>query len=604
MGALFGYVGGGPDTVIHDMGHCLRHRAPDIFIARPERHIALGVAHREPAAAIGQSGGLSIVCDAVLYNASELVARLAEKHAEPASTAPADILLALYRAFGLEGIELIDGDFAYVIIDPMGGEVVLGRDFFGCRPLYYSLLSGGRLAFASEYKALLALFDAKPEVDRDMVQHLQCTKRVVVGRTLLANVFEAMPGTAARMTPSGAVLASHSYPPLRVDVRITEEADAIRLIHRKLTEAVRRRSAGPDPIGLALSGGVDSIATAFLLRRIHPDKEIHTFTAGSGPDDPEIVVAAKVAARIGSRHHEIITPPDLLRSGLRDLVWHMEDPFSRSEALQLLELARVARDHVGVLLSAQGSDGLFGGMHKYMIFYLMQRLPIGRAGLREFFYLTQTSSPPQTRMGKVFERLYYKGEVPPAPRVKGARWPVPSELQAVQSEFVNINMAAGFQVGVCMDIHKFERTFAAAGLEYSSPFYDLDLVRSAYTITDKLKIRYGVQKYILRRALATIVDDEFRQLPKFPQRMKYDRAFAEVLDEVAGAALADDNVRRRGWFDPDDIRALFRPDRNRPYSAEAAMRLWTATLTEYWAQLFVDGRTAARVPNLETAATP
>jgi asparagine synthetase B (glutamine-hydrolysing) len=191
-------------------------------------------------------------------------------------------------------------------------------------------------------------------------------------------------------------------------------------------------------------------------------------------------------------------------------------------------------------------------------------------------------------VGKLFDWLYLKGKVPPVPKVIGARLPERTILPPIHAEFVNRNMVDEFHLS-----QKFERTFAASGLEHCSPFCDLALARAAFTITDKLKIRFHVSKYVLRRALATIVDDEFRQLPKFPQRMRYDVAFAETLDEVAREALSDASVQRRNLFEPHSIRRLFRSRRERPYSAEAAMRLWTAVLTEIWAQLFLDQRGAA-----------
>lgn len=593
MGAIFGVIGSGPETDLRAMGDRLAHRGPHVSLMPLGRAGALGTVCRDPVAATATRGPLTIVCDATLYNGSDLMARLAAHQLEPETASPAAVLLALYEAFGLEAIELVDGDFACVIVDEARDELVLARDFFGCRPLYFTRLPGPRLAFASEYKALLALPDVVPEVDRDMVQYLQCAKRVPVGRTLLANIAEAMPGRAVRLTTAGVEVQAHACPPLQVDARIHEEPAAVEVIRRQLTEAVRRRSADLDRIGLALSGGIDSIAVAFLLRQLHPDKEIHTFTAGWGSDDPEIQIAAKAAARIGSHHHEVTTSTELLRSErLRDLVWHMEEPFSRSESLQLLELGRAASEHVPVLFCAHGADSLFAGMPRYMVFYFMQLVPMLRGGLQDLYNLSQYSLPPRTLIGSVLNRLHYRGKVPPAPEIPGARWPEPPAPPAVGLELINLKMAAGFQLGVCTDIHKYERTLAAFGVEYRSPFYDLELVRSAYTITDRLKIRNRVEKYILRSALSTIVDDEFCHLAKFPQRMKYDLAFADALDAVAASTLSEEAVRGRGLFEPEGIRRLFRSRADRPYAPEAAMRLWTAVLTELWAQQFVDGRSA------------
>jgi asparagine synthase (glutamine-hydrolysing) len=127
-------------------------------------------------------------------------------------------------------------------------------------------------------------------------------------------------------------------------------------------------------------------------------------------------------------------------------------------------------------------------------------------------------------------------------------------------------------------------------VDYFSPFNDMTLARTAFSIDENLKIRKGVQKYILRRAVASVVPQEFVTVPKHPQRMQYDLEFAEVLDRVADSMLADAAIEKRGIFDPGSIRKLRRSDNGVPYHPEAAMRLWTAILTEHWARVFLDHR--------------
>ena len=141
-------------------------------------------------------------------------------------------------------------------------------------------------------------------------------------------------------------------------------------------------------------------------------------------------------------------------------------------------------------------------------------------------------------------------------------------------------------------MRKFELTFARHGIEHRAPYCDPALVQTAFGIADGLKLKHGRNKYILRKALATIVDPIFLKVPKRPQRMRYDLAFAQRVDQLAGELLASDEVRRRGLFEPGSIECLFSRGPNRPYTPEAAMRIWTAMLTELWVQLFVDRRGA------------
>jgi asparagine synthase (glutamine-hydrolysing) len=410
------------------------------------------------------------------------------------------------------------------------------------------------------------------------------------GRTLLESVAEALPGTALRLDFAGAKLEHRSLPDVRTDITLTSEAEATQLVCAELAAAVRRRTADLYTLGLALSGGIDSIAIAFILRRLYPEREIHTFTTGCGPEDPEMATAARVAARIGARHHEVLTPPELLDGALIKLVWHLEDPVARTEALQLLQLGQAARPYVDVLVSGQGADSLFAGMPKYILFELTRYLPLLRGGLEELYYLSQLSLPPRTLAGRMLEWLYRRGRVPAVPLVPGASMPSRPELPPPGPERINRIIAAGLPGSVAAGLRKFERAFAAAGLEHRAPFCDPRLARLAFRVSDRLKVRGWGNKHILRRALATLVDREFLAVPKRTQKMYCDFDFAMALDAAARDVLSLDQVASRGLFDPDTIAALFHRPPGRAYAPEAAMRIWTVLLTEHWARLFVDGR--------------
>jgi asparagine synthase (glutamine-hydrolysing) len=112
----------------------------------------------------------------------------------------------------------------------------------------------------------------------------------------------------------------------------------------------------------------------------------------------------------------------------------------------------------------------------------------------------------------------------------------------------------------------------------------------AFTIDEQLKIRKGVEKYIFRTSLASVVPQKFRSIPKHPQRMRYDLEFSDCLDKEADTLLSPDSVKSRGFFEQQSIDRLRRRSAGRPYAAEAAMRLWTALATETWARLFLDNR--------------
>ena len=298
------------------------HRGRDSHVTYCGSDLAMATIGSEPFNCGARRGEHTIVYDGALFNVGEIAARLGERGVSANADAPAELLLSLYQTFGPRSLEIIDGNFAFALVDRQSQTIVLGRDYFGCAPLFYTVLP----------KAVLPLPpNTKPySHSRRWTQksiaiccHTCSVKKLPLERTLLSNVQAVPPGNILAFDLSGRCVAAHRFPPLKVEIRITSESDGAEQLRVQLRKAVQRTSQDVDRIGVALSGGIDSIAIAFLLREIHPEKEIHTFTAGHGPEDPELQTAARVAAAIGAIHHEVITLPNLLKESLRSLVWRL-----------------------------------------------------------------------------------------------------------------------------------------------------------------------------------------------------------------------------------------------------------------------------------------
>lgn len=357
--------------------------------------------------------------------------------------------------------------------------------------------------------------------------------------------------------------------------------------------ATASRVAGQQAVGVALSGGIDSIGVACAIRALRSDASIHTFTVGSGGNDPEIVRAHLVAQKIGATQHDIIVTPAEILDLLPQVVWYMEAPMARSDTVQLYALGQRAGGIVDRLLTGAAADGLFAGMPRHKLLCLIRRLPILREPLAEFYDLTQAGRPPATMIGRLMDRIYFRGQVPPVPAITGSRFhPPPAPLPEIDDEFLNRVLCTGFQEAVASWMPKMERTLRAGGLSVTSPFFDRHLMGLAFEVPSALKVRYGKEKYVLRQAMRPLVPDEVVNAPKFPMRMKHDVAFSDALDTLADRILSQDRVEARGFMQFAAVERLRQRPLGRPYSLEGAMRLWTALLTEIWAHQFLDLRGA------------
>jgi asparagine synthase (glutamine-hydrolysing) len=175
--------------------------------------------------------------------------------------------------------------------------------------------------------------------------------------------------------------------------------------------------------------------------------------------------------------------------------------------------------------------------------------------------------------------------------VDGAAWaPEPTRFPPVDPEFLNHVMAENGHEKRSRSLMRLERPLQAHGIDLVSPFFDRGLMDYAYTIPSRLKIRRGVDKYILRQAMRSIVSPELLKVPKGIARIRQDRSFADVLQKLAAHYLGDGELERRSWFRREDISAVLGKLNRRRYHPEAAMRLWTAIGTEIWARLYLDRR--------------
>jgi len=593
MKAIYGILGHATDKVARSMGMRLAHRGMSQTIESISNRLLFGCMSQNTSNPIFTNAQHTILADASIYNRIELEEHLSSSGYQCKTDADEELILALYQSKGIDGISMINGDFAFAISDNKTHELILGRDFVGSKPLFYTILPSNGLAFSSEYKALLALDALSAIPNLDMIQHLQNCKKLPMGQTLLKNVNAVTAGSLTAFDSNGNLLRQQQLPKLTLDIKYLSEDVAVQNVRDALIISIQSRVTDQNKIGIALSGGIDSIGVACICRNLYPDAEIHTFTAGYGEDDSDLSTASKVAQAMNTIHHEIMTPPDLMKHHLNDLVWHLEDPYARSEALQLYQVAHLASDFVPSLFCAQGADGLFAGMPKHKILWYMKKLPFLKHPLGEFYNLTQLSTKPKSILGRIMDTLYFQGKVPGPPKVIGSDYiPDLYQFPQINKEFINMILVKGYQGGVCQSVLKFERSFASWGVNYISPFYDRNLIRIAYSIPDSLKIKDGKQKYIFRKALSSIVPDEFLNVPKLPQRMQYNLDFSNIIDEVSDKFLSKDNVEKRGLFNFSDITRLKKRKPDQPYSDEGSMRIWTALLTEIWAIEFLDKRGA------------
>jgi asparagine synthase (glutamine-hydrolysing) len=576
MAAVFGVIGAVTAPELDEMGRRLAHRGGKATWNEVARQVYLGqvaTSIRPPSV----EHQFSMVIDAPEGLAPGSTQRIVDAF--------------LYSSAAEDLDERLCFPFVFAAWDDARQELLLARDFLGLKPLHICRLPSGGIAFATEYKALLAIHEVPVRVDLDAVRCLQMYKAVPSGKTLLADISPVPPGSVLRIRRDASVASDDRMPDIRLVVDPMTEEQACEQLRRRLERATAPLVSGRSRVGLALSGGIDSMSTAFLARKCAPDAELVAFTAGEYLEDPEIKRAAHVMDCLQGKHEPLVVDNAELMSRLPVAVWHLENPIGRSETFQYLAIARLARDRgFDYLLTGMGADLLFGGMPRHKVLWMAEVLPFLRKDLLAFFESTQTGERSSRPLARLMTTLYYRGGLPPAPSVINCPRTYEPELLAEPGhEFINRCLMLDGQEPTSRTLARIERPFQAYGLDYGSPFLDKSVIQFAFTMPGHLKIHRGQQKYILRQAMRPLMSEDLRKAPKELMRMQQGGDFARTLHQLADRYLSAERVKRRGFFEFEDIERI-RGACKRSYHPETAMRLWTAIVTEIWAEIYLDNR--------------
>ncbi len=573
----------------------LVHRGPDEEGTHRERGAAFGVRRLRVIDPAGgqqpvrnEAGTVWAVMNGEIYNYRELRADLLERGHRLRSSGDTEVLVHLYEDEGVAGFERLRGMFAIALWDVERRQAVLIRDRLGIKPLYYAVRppaggGGARLLFASELPALLeGLPDwrVRPAAVADYLTHLY----VPGPDTIIEGVSQLPPGHI--MTICDGRLEIRDY--YRVEQhassagmpRDAAETDML----AALREAVTSHLVSDVPLGLFLSGGLDSAALLALMHEAGAGS-VKTFTIGyEHPADRsfnELAQARAIARHFGASHHEAILNPDL-RALLPRVVAAMGEPFADSSAIPTYLVSQVARRTVTVALSGIGGDELFGGYPRHLGIRAAgwyQRMP---HGLRTWLSRAGTSLLKETgsardKMGRV-RRFLADGHRPLAEQYR--RWTtfIPAEWEgAVWTPRIAAAVAAGMpgspterlfdqwpstdpaDRAMGVDLRTYlpddllrmgDRMSMAHSLELRVPFCDHHAVASALRLPADVRFMGGQLKGFMRRMLQGLLPADVLAAPKRGFMVPLARWLREELRDMAGDLLSDDAVRRRDYVTP------------------------------------------------------
>jgi asparagine synthase (glutamine-hydrolysing) len=519
--------------------------------------------------------GLSLVFNGCIYNYKDLRAELEAKGYRFFSSGDTEVVVKAWHAWGTDCVDRFNGMFALAIHERDSGRLILARDRFGIKPLYLAE-SHGKLRFASSLPALLAAGGIDTSIDRVALQQYMTFHSIVPPpRTILNGVRKLPPATIRIVEPDGRTKERRywnaSYD--RSAEAVTRPADEWREeVTAALKQAVARRMVADVPVGVLLSGGLDSSLIVGLLAEAG-QKDLMTFSIGfesvNGETGDEFVYSDVIAKRFKTRHHKIFVGSDRLIEALPSTIAAMSEPMVSYDNVGFHLLSREVAKHVKVVQSGQGADEVFGGYHWYPP--LTDSNDVVGDYANVFFDRSHEKLAEHLNPDWMIDEDACRDFVAAHFEQEGAATPVDKALR-IDSEIMLVDDP----------VKRVDNMTMAAGIEARVPFLDHELVGLAATVPPELKLAdggKGILKDIGRRIIPSEVID--RKKGYFPvPALKY--VEGPVLEMVEGA-LGAKPARDRGIFRDSYLKALF-ADPKKHITPLRGSELWQAALLEMWLQ--------------------
>lgn len=605
-----------------------RHRGPDDAGSFIDGNVGLG--HRRLSIVdvklghqpmLNEAGTSAIVYNGEVYNHADHRQELIDKGYKYKTRSDTETILYLYEEFGAECVHKLRGMFSFAVWNKAKRELFIARDRLGVKPLYYFHAADGSLYFASEIKAILESGALKPELNYGGLSDYLANHATSGDETLF---------TGIKRLPAGHTLAwkdgqidivrywDLSFGP-KLNGEGGSETDRVAEWMSIFEESVRLRLMADVPLGMFLSGGIDSSAIAAVMSRL-VSEPIKTFSVAFAEREANELEYAQVAAEaFGTDHHEIVVSPKEFFDSLPELIWHEDEPIAHPSSVALNFVSRLASEHVKVVLTGEGSDESLAGYGRYAKTLLnlkygktYQRvapqfarefvadrigaLPIDskiRHKLRKsFLFVEPTIEDIYFDNFAVFSRRMQAEILTPETMERiGDHIDPYAEMSrlfktAVSDSLLDRMLYADTKTYLHELLMKQDQMSMAASIESRVPFLDHKLMEYSARLPDGAKLRGQVTKLVLRRAMKGVLPEKILNRSKMGFPVPFGKwlrgEYKNLIDEV----ILSERAISRGIFVPDEVRKI--ADRHLK-GEDHSERLWSLLNFELWQRRFIDG---------------
>jgi len=639
MCGIAGFVGEGSRQALENMTRALSYRGPDgegYFFAESAQGVpgtAVALGHRR-LSIIDLAGGAQpiynedrsvlVVFNGEIYNFRALRSQLEKSHTF-VTRSDTEVIVHLYEEKGAECVKDLEGMFAFALWDANAQRLLLARDRFGEKPLYYGMF-GSTFLFGSELKALLAHPAMKKEIDPNALEKYFHFEYVPAPHTIFKNVYKLE--AAHYLVFQNGMHTDHEYWNIidgsgnsEHSMRNANAGEVMRDLDTKLSEAVGRMLVADVPLGVFLSGGIDSSTVAYYAQQ-QATERIRTFSIGfEEASFDESAYAQKVADRIGSDHHRKVIGPRELMDIIPKAYALLDEPMADPSLVPTYALSRFARDQVTVALGGDGSDELFMGYQTFQALWLSRFYEWVPRFLRKHAILPLVNALPASfsylSTDFLLKKFVNDFDLPPA--IRNQVWigafgaSELSELfsgDVAQSLTEDITRHAGragkldmfqqlsyvYTKQFLQDyvITKVDRASMFNSLEVRAPFLDPALAAFVFSLPWQLKIHRRSQrfpflpdtKYILKKLMAERLGKDIVYRSKQGFQPPVARWLARDLTHLVDHHLSPERLQKDGLFNVAYVSRLLKD--HRAHKVDHRKKLWTLLVFQMWKENFLD----------------
>jgi len=607
------------------MRDVITHRGPDdegIFIDRNvglgHRRLSIVDVSRGHQPMTNEDATVHIIYNGEIYNHADYRESLEAKGHTYTTHCDTETILHLYEEHGQACVDYLRGMFAFAIWDQRKQELLIARDRLGVKPLYYVHTADGSLYFGSEIKTVLEARAVKPEVNYAVLSDYLANHAPSGEETLFVGVKRLLPGHV--MTWSDGEVSIRRYWDVDFSKHTDERDDRtyIKQWSELFRESVRLRLMADVPLGMFLSGGIDSSAIAAVMSGM-VSEPIKTFSVAFAEREAnELEYARLVADTYKTNHHEVVVSPEQFFEALPRLVWHEDEPLAHPSSVALYFVSHLASQHVKVVLTGEGSDELLAGYGRYRRTiwnlemgrrYNKLTPSIARNSIRNQIERTLPSGRLRQKLMRTFlvlspelESIYFDNfAVFSAPMqqnmfTRTTRERIGSidpyrELRRVLARVKDLSLLDGLlYADIKTYLHellmKQDQMSMATSIESRVPFLDHKLVEFTARMPDTMKLRGGTTKFVLRESMKGVLPERILSRSKMGFPVPIGRWFRGPFKSVIDEYVLSDRALARDIFEPDFVKRLVSLHQSGEDHSE---RLWALLNFEIWLRQFVDG---------------